>query len=705
MNYVEHLNLFGVEAKEIPCITGSGAPTNSTEGAVGCFYMDTDTGDVYKCVGVSDGVHDWRRESSDSVKYTPQNLTDAEKAQARKNIGVDAIDYRGNMIPMDMFNDSYTLNGVTVTFEDGVFTLNGTNVGGGVLELIPRGTPYLTLNSGVTYYICLPRVSGESSVSYPSILLNADSESVAASNLVKWTLNVNDDKLLTRFALAFDNGSVYKDYKIAPFIGIEYPDDYTGAVSIDIVHLQDTISDVKQNVEQLMANSDAVTTEQIVDGAVTFKKRTATGSYGLLWSKYGVLEFDTVNHKLKIPAYAELCLGGIKYSNTVGFDGRVIDLTDMPYATVVYNIATSDYTVYAYDNYTARPETLIPIAAYTEYGKTVFTSGPYKIDGALYGFDETTSIRDGSITKEKLAPKLMQNHLSRCPQYTFTDMSQLDIHGWSDICIIGENLWMFIHSTDEEHVNSNGTIRIVNKETLEVVKSITHNFGHVNTCDYCKETDCLIVGNLPGNSIYPAALYIFYNVSGWANVETLDFATVEKTIIDMRGGFPSATAAACSWGESNFAYNNIAYVSFGYNKQFTKIVLGMGTNQLTNGIYTAADADKFNGTYNILLTSDFDPMSSDDEVIQGATFYKGRMLTANGDAWTARASLWQFDINGNIQRELWEFPIYNANGQKNSQYKTYTEGITVDEETGYIYQGIYSGQLQAIRFYLIKYKL
>ena len=465
-----------------------------------------------------------------------------------------------------------------------------------------------------------------------------------------------------------------------------------------------TIDGVLYGVKADIQNG-AITTDKIADNAVTFKKRTVTGSYGLLWSKYGVLEFDTISQKLKIPPYAELSLGGVNYSNTVDYGGLTIDLSGIAYGAVMYNTATSQYIVWAYDNYAVRPETLIPIAAYTEYGKTVFAPGPYKIDGYLYGIDTTSTIEDGSITKEKLAPKLLQNHLSRCPRYTFTDMSAIGIRDWSDICIINGNLWMFSPSTGEEHTSSDGIIRIVNKETLETVKTITHNFGHVNTCDYCKETDCLIVGNLPGNGAYPAALYIFYNVSEWVNVDSLNFATVDKTIVDMRGAFPTATAAACSWGESNFAYNNIAYVSFGYDKQFTKIVLGMGTNQLTNGTYTAVDADKFNGTYNILQTSDFAPMGSGDEVIQGATFYNGQMLTANGDEYTARASLWQFDINGNIQRELWEFPIYNADGHKNSQYKTYTEGIAVDDETGYIYQGIYAGQLYAIRFYLIKYKL
>lgn len=63
MNYVESFNLFGVDAKEIPCITGAGAPTASTEGAVGCFYMDTDTGIVYKCTAAGNSTYTWENTS------------------------------------------------------------------------------------------------------------------------------------------------------------------------------------------------------------------------------------------------------------------------------------------------------------------------------------------------------------------------------------------------------------------------------------------------------------------------------------------------------------------------------------------------------------------------------------------------------------------------------------------------------------------
>lgn len=61
MNFVKYFELFGVVARQIACITGEGPPTESTEGAVGCLYMDTlsKSKDVYMCVAVENGVCTW----------------------------------------------------------------------------------------------------------------------------------------------------------------------------------------------------------------------------------------------------------------------------------------------------------------------------------------------------------------------------------------------------------------------------------------------------------------------------------------------------------------------------------------------------------------------------------------------------------------------------------------------------------------------
>ena len=59
MNFVQSLNMFGIPAKEIPCLTGKGAPTTSTAAAVGCLYMDEETGELYKCTEKFDSAFTW----------------------------------------------------------------------------------------------------------------------------------------------------------------------------------------------------------------------------------------------------------------------------------------------------------------------------------------------------------------------------------------------------------------------------------------------------------------------------------------------------------------------------------------------------------------------------------------------------------------------------------------------------------------------
>ena len=44
----------------IPNLTGNGAPTDSTEGAVGSQYMDTTNGNIYVCMAIVDGKYVWK---------------------------------------------------------------------------------------------------------------------------------------------------------------------------------------------------------------------------------------------------------------------------------------------------------------------------------------------------------------------------------------------------------------------------------------------------------------------------------------------------------------------------------------------------------------------------------------------------------------------------------------------------------------------
>ena len=118
MNYVKSSNMFGVDTKEIPCITGEGVPTTETEGAVGCLYMNTLTGEIYKCTAIADGAYTWVSNANDdkngvsnAVLYVPQELTEEQKAQARENIGLGEgsdILYVGEKITLQKHGMNYS---------------------------------------------------------------------------------------------------------------------------------------------------------------------------------------------------------------------------------------------------------------------------------------------------------------------------------------------------------------------------------------------------------------------------------------------------------------------------------------------------------------------------------------------------------------------------------------------------------------------
>lgn len=74
MNFVDSFNIGGVAASQIPCIKGSGAPNSATEGAVGCFYMDADSGNMYKCISAGNGVYTWLMFGDDYYSTTREEV-------------------------------------------------------------------------------------------------------------------------------------------------------------------------------------------------------------------------------------------------------------------------------------------------------------------------------------------------------------------------------------------------------------------------------------------------------------------------------------------------------------------------------------------------------------------------------------------------------------------------------------------------------
>lgn len=82
----------------ISTISGKGQPTESTVGRLNQLYRDESTDKLYICTGV-DGGYTWAAvvsDTEDAVTYTAQTLTNAQKAQARSNIGAGTSNFSGS---------------------------------------------------------------------------------------------------------------------------------------------------------------------------------------------------------------------------------------------------------------------------------------------------------------------------------------------------------------------------------------------------------------------------------------------------------------------------------------------------------------------------------------------------------------------------------------------------------------------------------
>lgn len=294
------------------------------------------------------------------------------------------------------------------------------------------------------------------------------------------------------------------------------------------------------------------------------------------------------------------------------------------------------------------------------------------------------------------------------PDYEYTALN-ID-SGWSDFTFVGDKLWVFSASKGEVHAYDDGRISICDPSTGAVEKTLKHDFGHCNTVHYNPRNGKLLIGNLPGNSEYKAALYIFDDVESWNKLEdesNVYFAEKISTIVDVNniksaGGTHSYATVAC-WGDSNMGQNNIVYVNGQYNQYWWKILLGTGTNDLGKGTYTAAEEGEYNGTYKVLWFKEFNRyyeteheradgttyigIDSEKEVTQGIDFVGNKIHTSNGHN---ELQWWEWDFaNGEINRTEHNFSVYKSDGTVNH---TVSEGFAIKD--GYAYIGCILADLQ-----------
>lgn len=98
ISYVDGFDLFGIKARQIPCLSGKGEPNADIAAAIGLLYIDEDTGDMYKSIKGNENSLIWTRIANDSSQSSSGII---------------------ELIKNDMLPAIYDSNGAILTDENG----------------------------------------------------------------------------------------------------------------------------------------------------------------------------------------------------------------------------------------------------------------------------------------------------------------------------------------------------------------------------------------------------------------------------------------------------------------------------------------------------------------------------------------------------------------------------------------------------------
>lgn len=227
--------------------------------------------------------------------------------------------------------------------------------------------------------------------------------------------------------------------------------------------------------------------------------------------------------------------------------------------------------------------------------------------------------------------------------------------------IYGQNLCLCNASSDDHSSFVNNTI--IDKDTFVNIKTVQHNFGHLNTVNYNASNDCLMFSD-SAKAVFANHIYIIPNWSTYAEShDTWDFNEIEKVTIDIEWLYTELNEykANPAWGP-NWGNNDLIYVASKDNTVLRCIRLGKGTNQLDRGTYTPAEEDGYNGTYTVISTYTAEQticVNGDSHIINGCFVTGARFGTEDKSGILAL----RIQDTNSIKPELWQIDQAMGDGQ------------------------------------------
>lgn len=110
MEYIDHIEVNGTRGDIAVNKSGVGAPTESTAGNVGQFYMDSATEKVYKCTEAKNGKYTWKPIGGEDSGVTVIKNQDSTNKKPLRSIDSGTYVLSGYFTPYEGSTESYTFN-------------------------------------------------------------------------------------------------------------------------------------------------------------------------------------------------------------------------------------------------------------------------------------------------------------------------------------------------------------------------------------------------------------------------------------------------------------------------------------------------------------------------------------------------------------------------------------------------------------------
>ena len=258
-----------------------------------------------------------------------------------------------NLLPIELAKESYSAVGITITHDNGTFTINGTATTSYSFEIVTKGNDYGQLKAGVKYKIALNKISGTATNLPPMIVLKtrkADGTETAYQNYATgddFTFTLSENETLIRFAIMIGA----KDYG------------YTDFVCQPSLTAVEGISDESQIETVISANKDfseqgAVDVIAVLYGHDHVNTQSVTK---------GINFIEFISDSAFVDDYynvsvSGLTAGGYYITNSNGIKMGFTVSNDLPEAVTI-----------GYNNYHAKYNASAPIRVQNGDGATIFS--------------------------------------------------------------------------------------------------------------------------------------------------------------------------------------------------------------------------------------------------------------------------------------------------------------------------------------------